>query len=63
MYINVLMIYLPIFRGGLEILIGPGETENSAQFWHNNKIFTSYRPNSNSPKGPGGDRSPWPTAS
>jgi len=30
-------------RGGVGIKIGPWETENSAQFWANNKIFVNYQ--------------------
>jgi len=35
-------IIVTIVRGGLGIKIGHGETENSAQFLANNKIFISY---------------------
>jgi len=35
---------MPTYRGELGIQIGPGETENLAQFWASNKMLISYRP-------------------
>jgi len=43
-YIGILRIkpIMAIWRGGQRIQIGPVDTENSTQFWTNNKIFRSY---------------------
>jgi len=35
--IKIILFYQT--RGGLGVKIGPGETENSAQFWAHNKIL------------------------
>jgi len=43
-FIICINIHCDIQSGGLGIKIISGETENSAQFWANNKMFINYRP-------------------